>query len=398
MALKFKPLNINTEPWKPTETIEITENGIYDVTNCINANVNVSGDEEETIPSIKDLISFKGSCQYLFYGLGSKVDGTAHTHVESKDLSDLINYNDTENITNFYGMFYYSTLKNIPIMNMEDANNLNYMFYDSKIEEIDFNRLNFSKATNLGDMFNKCIGNSLQTSLDIEVSDECKSAYQMFFRSDIKNLFKFKLTGKNIYNFNSMLSTYNTGPYIEELEINTSVKDDNLNLSGMSNNKYLKKITINLTNVDEHEYRSVNLNTVFYGSINLIEVNLNLNKYYIINGSTSSAFNNCKSLEILNIKNIKSSLQIGSGTTYGHLLTLDSLLNTIQECINAGSALTLTIGTANIEKLANVYVRLTNEAEEDESNPKLPMEVCESTDEGAMTITEYMTLKNWSIA
>ena len=109
-------------------------------------------------------------------------------------------------------------------------------------------------------------------------------------------------------------------------------------------------------------------------------------------------FFNCKALKNITLFNIRINLTIGSGTEYGHLLTLDSLINTCKECINVGSARKLTIGTANLEKLSTVYVRLTDEPEEDESNPKLPMEVCESTDEGAMLISAYMTLKNWSLA
>ena len=77
---------------------------------------------------------------------------------------------------------------------------------------------------------------------------------------------------------------------------------------------------------------------------------------------------------------------------------LDTLLNTIQELVDTGSSKNLTIGSANLEKLANVYVKLTGEAEEDETLPKLPFEVCESTDEGAMLISEYVALKKWSIA
>jgi hypothetical protein len=108
----------------------------------------------------------------------------------------------------------------------------------------------------------------------------------------------------------------------------------------------------------------------------------------------------------LEVKNIKSTFQIGSGTSWGHLLTLDSLLNAIKELwIKTGTSTSkLMMGTANIEKLADVYVKLidiTDEmrAEDEYIDNKAPFVQCESTDEGAMLITEYVTtVKNWQLA
>lgn len=111
-----------------------------------------------------------------------------------------------------------------------------------------------------------------------------------------------------------------------------------------------------------------------------------------------SAFNDCYKLTNLEVFNIKLSITIGSGSIYGHLLTIESLLNTCQECINVSAARTLTVGSANITKLSSVYVKLTGEAEADANNPKLPMVQCESTDEGAMLVSDYMALKQWSLA
>lgn len=116
--------------------------------------------------------------------------------------------------------------------------------------------------------------------------------------------------------------------------------------------------------------------------------------------SMSSMFVNCRKLTDCYLRNIKANLQVGSGTSYGHLLTLDSLIHLIKELRDTGSSKTLTVGSANLEKLANVYVRtitITDEmrVEDDLIDEKLPFEVCESTDEGATLITNYVSAKHW---
>ena len=75
----------------------------------------------------------------------------------------------------------------------------------------------------------------------------------------------------------------------------------------------------------------------------------------------------------------------------------------IKELVNTGSSKTFTIGTENTAKLSNTYEKLINitdemRAEDDLIDSKMPFEVCESTDEGALAIlTDYVALKNWSI-
>jgi hypothetical protein len=117
-----------------------------------------------------------------------------------------------------------------------------------------------------------------------------------------------------------------------------------------------------------------------------------------VNYSPTNMFYGCSKLTNLTLKNIKVDLTIGEGKSWGHLLTLDSLINTIKELVDTGSSKTLTMGSANLNKIANVYVRLTGEAEEVEGLTKVPCEVCESTDEGAMLITAYANSKNWTLA
>lgn len=120
---------------------------------------------------------------------------------------------------------------------------------------------------------------------------------------------------------------------------------------------------------------------------------------------SNSVFHNMQNIREIWVKNIKNAggLQVGSGSSWGHLLTVESLIHLIKELRQTTRSLTLTIGNVNLEKLANVYVRLveiTDEmrAEDDLIDEKLPFEVCESTDDGAVLITDYVALKSWTLA
>ena len=146
---------------------------------------------------------------------------------------------------------------------------------------------------------------------------------------------------------------------------------------------------------------------MFQNCTNLVTV-MQLDLYSAIGSSSfNSMFVGCTNLTNLTLKNIRSTgLTIGSGTTYGHLLTVDSLVNTIKELWNHSSSTStykITMGTENTAKLADVYVKLITPTEEQIANDpyinnKMPCEVCASTDDGAMLITDYATLKKWTIA
>lgn len=154
----------------------------------------------------------------------------------------------------------------------------------------------------------------------------------------------------------------------------------------------------NCTNYGYMFYGCYNLKTI--GSIDLRSAT-----------NVKSIVNNCYSLVNITLKNIPISIQIGSGSMadtlgYGQMLTLKSLLNTIKEVLDnteGASTKTLTVGSANLAKLANVYVKLIEitddmRAEDEFIDKKFPFEVCESTDEGAMhIINDYLFLKNWEI-
>ena len=111
----------------------------------------------------------------------------------------------------------------------------------------------------------------------------------------------------------------------------------------------------------------------------------------------------CSALTEIWIKNIRANLTVGSGTSYGHLIVLDCLLHLIKEVINTGTAIKLTVGSANLTKLSGIYVKLVDitdemRAEDEFIDDKYPFAQCESTDEGAMAITDYYELKNLTLA
>lgn len=121
--------------------------------------------------------------------------------------------------------------------------------------------------------------------------------------------------------------------------------------------------------------------------------------------NVGSMLSSCSKLTNLTLKNIKIALQIGKSSTWGHLLTDESLINTAKELwdMTGSSSKALTVSTPSDAKFDVIYVKLvdvTDEmiAQDQYITNKKPCVVCESTDEGAMTLREYVISKNWTLA
>lgn len=133
-----------------------------------------------------------------------------------------------------------------------------------------------------------------------------------------------------------------------------------------------------------------NFYNIFRGCTALTTVpKMNLNSATNVN----TMFYGCTNLTNLYVYNVRKAITIGSGTTYGHLLTVDSLVHTIKELCTVTTATKLTMGEANLEKISGLYCRVL-----DDTTEKIEMELCESTDEGAITLADYALLKNWTFA
>lgn len=334
------------------------------------------------------------SCEHLFDNY------KGYTLEFIKDL-------DTKNVTSMYEMFSDCiNVTSIPTINLNTNNvtNMGYMFSGcSSLTSLDLSNFNTSNVTDMRNMFMNC---SKLTLLDLSKFDTSKVTgfYLQAMFNGCTKLSSLTLPenfgNSTLYQLNSMFSG------CENLtEIDLSVfSDSNIKYASsmFSNCKKLTSLdfstwnTSSLTGLEATFSNCVALETII-GTLDLINVT----------GTVTNAFNYCQALKTVTLKNIKKTgLKIGSGTTWGHLLTLDTLINTIKELWDYSSGtttFTLTMSTPSKKLLENVYVKLiTPTAEQIEADPnivnKMPCEVCESTDEGAMLITDYATLKKWTIA
>lgn len=288
--------------------------------------------------------------------LQTRINVTPHTqrlfYQYTGDNVDYISDLDTSNVTDMSYMFAYSSnLKTVPL-------------------------LNTSNVTNMGGMFNSC--DSLENIPKFDTGNVTVMS-SMFYNCDSLTTIP-ELDTKNVTNMSYIF--YNCKGLTELPSINTSKVTD---MSAMFQN------CESLIEVPELDTSGVtNMYSLFTGCRNLITIS-GLDMSSVTNAT--QMFNSCVNLENLKLTNIKSYVIIGS-ISWGNKITVDSLIGIVQELIDTGVSNTLVMGTTNIAKLTDVYVKLLP----DDGSGKLPCEVCQSTDEGAMLITNYVGLKNWGIA
>ena len=114
---------------------------------------------------------------------------------------------------------------------------------------------------------------------------------------------------------------------------------------------------------------------------------------------TYSMFSECSSLTECKVINIPYNVDVSSST----IITVDSLVHLAKQLLfRQGSTYYLTIGQTNLDKISSMYVKLVDvtedmKLEDDLIEKKYPFEICDSGDEGAMLITDYVKTKGWGL-
>lgn len=379
--------------------------------NTLEEDVNALSDKPTDM--LQAIVDATNSCDNLF------------SRTVIKNL-DLIKNLDTSRVTNMYEMFYScQQLLSVDLSNLntEQVTSMSSMFsYCTKLETLDLSSFNTSNVTGMSNMFSNC---KALNSLDLSNFDTSKVTEMNAMFDSCEKLETLNISSFNTSKVTTMSNMFRSCKKLEHIDLShfdTSKVQafdymfaycdvlDNLDLSSFDtsnalrfgymfiNCKVLKDINLSsfdTSNGTQFEY-------MFAGCYEL-ETITNLN--FINATAVNNPFQHCRKLANLTIKNIKKSLKIGESTSYGTLLTNESLINTVQELwdLTGSTSQTLTMSTTSKENIANIYVKLVDVTEEmlaqDEyAGNKKPCVVCEPTDDGAMTLTEYAISKNWAIA
>ena len=312
--------------------------------------------------------------EYVWETTSIKFDDCTELFKDGRRLEQLDKLDFSES-TNMKSMFNNcKSLTTIPQMDTSNTIYMSSMFYNcTSLTTIP--QMDTSKVTNMDNMFYNCT--SLTTIPQMDTS-KVTNMNNMFYGCTSLTTIPQMTTSKVIY-MGSMF--YNC------TSLTTIPQMDTSNTTSMT---YMFYGCRSLTTIPPLNTSKLTSTIYMFYDCSKLTTIPQMDTSKVTN--MSYMFNNCGKLTNLDLRNIKTDLQIGSGTSWGHLLTVDSLVNTIKELVTQASYKTLTMGTANLEKIANLYCKII-----DNTDPKKTMELCESTEEGAMTLTDYAQLKKWNI-
>ena len=233
----------------------------------------------------------------------------------------------------------------------------------------------------------------------------------------LKELDTSKFDTSESTSFRTMFQNCN---YLKKLDVSGFDTSNATDMSFMFNGCFLEDIDVSNFNTSKVTamrcmFQQMNMTTLDLSNFDTSSVTemsemfclckrlttLNIGSFDMRKGvNTANMFRDCTVLTNLIIKNIRNSIAFNDSP-----LSTDSTINIFKELwdLTGETTLTLTLSSKSKENIANVYVKLipvtdAMRAEDEYIDNKKPCVVCESTDEGAMTLTEYGISKNWTIA
>lgn len=292
----------------------------------------------------------------------------------SWDLSKAINLSNAFNAC--------SGLTEVSELNVASAENLQNLFSNcSGLKTVSFS--NTSSSTNFSQMLYWCTSLTDVIGLDTSKATSLSSLFQ----GDSKLTYISQLDTSSATNLQGLFNSCRELPSIPPLDTS---KATNMSFAFTSAG-IISLPAMNTKNV-------TNFTQMCFSCTYLKEV-LGLD---FINGGTTinMVFSSCGKLETLILYNIKNALILSSCP----LLTNSSLLHTAQELwdLTGSTSQKLSLATASKTAIQGIYVKLVDVTDEMIANDqyitnKKPCVECASTDEGAMTLEEYILSKNWTI-
>ena len=316
---------INTEiPIKEEQSknVEIKENGTISVLpdegkvlNEVSITTNVPQDN-----TLKKLLDATKNCYYLF----QEYSGVS--------IDDLIQPNDTENVTNMSDMFYNcNNLTTIPQLNTGKVTNMNSMFYNcSKLTTIPL--LDTSNVINMSTMFFGC--NSLTTIPQLNTSN-VTNMKNMFYNCNKLTTIPLLNTGNvtSVYQMFYSCSSLTTVPQLDTSNV-TDMASMFCNCSSLTAVPLYN--TSKVTNMSQMFWHCSELQTVpAFDCSNVTNMN--------------NIFARCGSLKAILMTNIGVALDISASTLFERtdLVTILNNLKTVT------TTKTLKMGATNLAKLTD---------------------------------------------
>ena len=267
----------------------------------------------------------------------------------------IINYSDTENLTDCHSLFFSSSIISIPMLNTSNVTNMNYMF-QSCVNLKTIPLLDTSKVTSMASMFKSC--SSLTSIPELDTSNVTNMEGIFESCSSLTTI-----PSLNTSKVNVMASMFGYCTKLKSIpQLDTSNVQD---MIGMFYN------CVELTSIPQMSTpRLVYARNMFYSCSKLKSVpNIDTSNVKDMSGMFSYcyeltsipeldasnvtdfnwAFNSCTSLTEFHMKHIKVSLNISDST----LLPREALLEIFGNLSRVNSTQELRIGSTNLAKLTD---------------------------------------------